>query len=197
MRINFIYILLFSVMVTACTGWGGGKGNTPTMEYMAEMMDSPADKAFEVPMRPPVPGTVPIGFDPYPYSKEQGEEAAQQLTNPLRMSRENLELGRRTYNTYCMVCHGPTGKGDGSIIPKFPQPPTLHSKKVREWPDGRLFHIMTRGQNLMPSYANQVSHEERWAVALYLRALQRAVNPSEADVRAYDEAKKAGWYPKD
>jgi mono/diheme cytochrome c family protein len=63
-------------------------------------------------------------------------------------------------------------------------PPSLLSPKVSGWPDGRIFHTVTRGQNLMPSYASQILPEDRWAVILYVRALERAAHPGVQDLKA-------------
>ena len=43
--------------------------------------------------------------------------------------------------------------------------------------DGQLFHILTYGQNNMPSYASQLSRDDRWNAILYVRTLQRAAAP--------------------
>jgi mono/diheme cytochrome c family protein len=40
--------------------------------------------------------------------------------------------------------------------------------------DGQMFHILTYGQNNMPSYASQVSPEDRWSVITYVRSMQAA-----------------------
>jgi mono/diheme cytochrome c family protein len=45
-----------------------------------------------------------------------------------------------------------------------------------------IYHIITNGQNVMPSYASQVTREERWAIVNYIRVLQRAKNASDADL---------------
>ena len=66
---------------------------------------------------------------------------------------------------------------------QFPNPPTLHSDKVRTWPDGAIFHTITVGQNVMPSYQYQISREERWAIVNYIRTLQRAYNAKESDLQ--------------
>ncbi|HVN48982.1 MAG TPA: cytochrome c [Bacteroidota bacterium] len=42
---------------------------------------------------------------------------------------------------------------------------------------------MTEGQNAMPSYAPQLSPEERWAIIRYLRVLQRAQNAKDTDLK--------------
>ena len=163
-----------------------------TREFMPNMVDSPAVKPQEEPMRVPPAGTQPQGYIPYPYAKDQGDLAGAQLPNPLMMNRQNLARGQKTYNTFCIVCHGPMGKGNGFIVPKFPMPPTLHSDKVRNWSDGRIFHVTTMGQNLMPSYASQIYEKDRWAAVLYVRALERAVNPTPDDIGALEKLLKGG-----
>lgn len=178
---KFLFNLFFVFITVACSS------AKPTYEYMPDMMDSPAVKAQKEPMRSPVAGTLPRGYVPYPYGVSEGDLAGQQLKNPLSISRETLTYGKDRFNTYCMVCHGSDGKGQGSIVPKFPMPPSLHSEKVRGWTDGRIFHVITQGQNLMSSYAAQIKPEERWALILYIRALQRAAAPKDSDIEAYKE----------
>jgi mono/diheme cytochrome c family protein len=63
-------------------------------------------------------------------------------------------------------------------------PPVLFSDKVVNWTDGRLYHTITMGQGLMPSYATQILPEQRWAIVHYVRALQRAARPTAADLAA-------------
>ena len=61
---------------------------------------------------------------------------------------------------------------------------SLTSRKLRnEWSDGDLYHVISNGQNMMPAYDKQIKPIERWAVVNYIRALQRAEYPTEADVK--------------
>jgi len=113
------------------------------------------------------------------------------MKNPLPRTEEILLAGQKTYNIYCIVCHGPKGLGDGTVVPKFPKPPSLQSEKIRDWADGRIYHVITTGQNLMPSYASQIKPEQRWAAIHYIRALQKAQNPTPEDVEAYKIKRKA------
>ncbi len=133
-------------------------------------------------MRKPVEGTVSRGFTPYKF-KGQPEIAAKYLINPLPMTENNLEIGKKKYEVFCSPCHGNFGKGDSRLKGQFPNPPTLHSEKVRTWSDGAIFHVITEGQNVMPSHAQQIPLEERWAIVNYIRVLQRAVNAKESDVK--------------
>lgn len=137
--------------------------------------------ADKVGMRKPVEGTVARGFIPYEY-KEQLQQPEKPLTNPLLPSKEVLELGKKKFLTYCSPCHGNFAEGDSRLNGQFPSPPTLHSNKVREWKDGNIYHVITNGQNIMPSYASQITREERWAIVSYIRVLQRAKNASDADI---------------
>ena len=46
------------------------------------------------------------------------------------------------------------------------------TQKVRDWPDGQLFHRPMRGQGSMPSHARQVDARDIWSVILYIREMQ-------------------------
>ena len=133
-------------------------------------------------MRRPVPGTVARGYLPYPYAGKP-EEAAKNLVNPLLPSTAVIDRGRMKFLTYCSPCHGNFGRGDSRLQGQFPNPPTLHSDKVRNWPDGAIYNVITQGQNAMPSYAAQISRDDRWAIIDYIRVLQRAQNAKESDLK--------------
>lgn len=168
----------------------GCRHEKPNVIYMPDMVYSPAIKAQkEGGMRMPVEGTVSRDFVPYPFPQNP-EAAGKELRNPLRYTRSNLERGQHIYTNYCIVCHGRAGLGDGSIIPKFPRPPSLQSDKVREWPDGNIYHVISMGQNLMPSYASEISPGDRWAVILYIRALQKSQHPTPEDLKYAEEESK-------
>lgn len=133
-------------------------------------------------MQMPVEGTVSRELMPYPYSGKP-DDAAKYLTNPLPTTKEVLEKGKIKFLTFCSPCHGDYARGDSRLQGQFPNPPTLHSDKVRSWPDGRIYHVITEGQNAMPSYAPQLSPEERWAIIRYIRVLQRAQNAKASDLK--------------
>ena len=133
-------------------------------------------------MRAPVEGTVSRGYLPYLF-KDKPEKAGDVLKNPLFSAKKNLELGKKKFDIYCSPCHGYFGEGDSRLRGQFPNPPSLHSEKVRNWTDGRIYHVITEGQNIMPSYSSQLNDMERWAVILYIRALQRSLNAKESDLK--------------
>jgi hypothetical protein len=51
-------------------------------------------------------------------------------------------------------------------------PPSLKAERAVQMRDGQLFHVITRGQGNMASYAVQVRPEDRWKAILHVRALQ-------------------------
>jgi mono/diheme cytochrome c family protein len=54
-------------------------------------------------------------------------------------------------------------------------PPTdLHQENLAYKSVGELFDSMSRGIRNMPPYARQIDTADRWAIVLYLRALQRS-----------------------
>jgi mono/diheme cytochrome c family protein len=164
---------------------GCGRHEKPNFEYM---IYSPAHKFGEAgALRLPVKGTIPRKGKSYSSkAKERGwteENAENHIKNPLERKYDVLASGNKAYGIYCMVCHGRYGEGDGSIIPKFPKPPSLQSNAVNSMKDAKLFHIISMGRNAMPAYASQVSAEDRWAIVHYLRVLFRAKHASPEDVQ--------------
>jgi hypothetical protein len=61
-------------------------------------------------------------------------------------------------------------------------PLSLHAESVVAQPVGQLYHTITHGVRSMPSYGDQLVVEDRWAIVLYIRALQRSRNARPADV---------------
>ncbi|MDP9121952.1 MAG: cytochrome c, partial [Acidobacteriota bacterium] len=95
-------------------------------------------------------------------------------------SPEVLVRGRQVYLTFCQVCHGTTGQGDGPLIPRFPNPPAYNGERVHDMAPGQIFHTVTRGTALMPSYAAQISPDDRWKVVRFVQRLQRLPRAPEA-----------------
>jgi mono/diheme cytochrome c family protein len=122
----------------------------------------------------PPPGTVPRGFQPFHYGSgpEEAERAGRELANPFEPADEPLARGQQVYSSYCAVCHGATGAGDGPLIPKYPNPPSFNTDKSKALADGNMFHVVTMGRTNMPSHAAQVAADDRWKVILYIRRLQ-------------------------
>lgn len=118
-------------------------------------------------------GTLASGDVPYPYAQNEADKAGAELKNPLPATPEVIAHGKFVYENVCITCHGPKGAGDGHVTALFPKPPSLMTQKVRDWPDGQLFHRPMRGQNSMPSHARQVDARDAWSVIHYIREMQK------------------------
>jgi mono/diheme cytochrome c family protein len=183
-------IIALSILILSL----GCTKTTPDREYMPDMYESTSLKAQKedpfskdgAAARIPPEGTVPRGYTPYKYTAADTDKAGRELKNPLVRTKMNVERGQKIFNTYCIVCHGPKGNGEGFVVPPYPHPPSLLSDKVVRWPDGSIFNVISRGQNLMPSYATQIRAEDRWAVIHYVRALQRAPHPTKDDMKEFE-----------
>ena len=164
--------------LAACQADGQKRG----FEYMPDMAHSvPFDSFAPNPvtrdgktLQRPMAGTIPRGFLPFHYAAtpQDAERAGRELVSPVPRSEENLAQGQALFETFCLVCHGAGGKGDGPLVPRIPNPPSYSSERVRQMAPGQLFHVITLGSGRMPSYASQVSVEERWKIVAYVQTLQ-------------------------
>jgi len=175
-------VVAFATLLSACD-LGLPAGRTPHREgNRLDMGDQPKLKpqrkdlfgARPTGLMEPQPGTVAVGESPYPYAQKEADLAGAELVNPLQPTPEVLAHGKFVYENVCITCHGPKAAGDGNVSALFPKPPSLMTQKVRDWPDGQLFHRPARGQNSMPSHARQVDTRDIWSVILHIRQMQKA-----------------------
>jgi mono/diheme cytochrome c family protein len=145
-------------------------------------------------MRPPVAGTVARGRleddDALYRGRVPGREEEWVTSFPVPVTDELVRRGRERFDVYCATCHGLTGEGDGPTSlraqergeEKWVPPLSLHVDSVREQPVGQLYHSITNGVRTMPAYGSQIPVADRWAIVLYVRALQRSRNAGLEDV---------------
>jgi len=187
----FSGLLLLNILFVAVSCRKGGPEDTG-LEYMPDMYRSPSYETYapnalfadSSSARLPVAGTVPRNytFFTYPSSNEGYIAAGNDIKNPFETNELNLAEGKRLYTNFCMHCHGATGGGDGSLIAtgKFPPPPSYVSGvssrggNMRDLTDGKIFHTITYGINLMGPHASQLNHEERWKITMYVHQLGKA-----------------------
>jgi mono/diheme cytochrome c family protein len=140
--------------------------------------------------RPRVPGTVAQGRLDADTLLVTGREAGKPSEQfPAPVTRAAIDRGRQRFDIYCAPCHDRAGTGRGMIVERgYKQPTSFHEERLRGMPAGYFFDVMTNGFGIMPSYAAQVSVDDRWAIAAYIRALQLSqhatLNDVSDDVRA-------------
>ncbi|MGB0408536.1 MAG: c-type cytochrome [Opitutales bacterium] len=103
-------------------------------------------------------------------------------TTPVKVDNAFMLQGQEKYEIFCSSCHGSAGDGNGVTKPYGVLATSYHDDRLRQETDGYLFDVITNGKGLMYGLKDRLSPEERWAVVLYLRALQRSQNASVDDL---------------
>jgi len=127
----------------------------------------------------------PGGSVPYYYGDNDEERLRatnELIRNPYPITAKGLAEGKDLYNIYCGICHGEKIDGGGYLVRdpgpgdvggKYPvQPAILNSDEFIAASNGRYYHAIVYGKNLMGAYADKLSYEERWQVIHYIRSLQ-------------------------
>jgi mono/diheme cytochrome c family protein len=127
------------------------------------------------------------GWLPYRLGKDSLAYAAN-LKNPLDSSAAMISGGKILYDMYCDHCHGPAGTGDGKVAAGVTvQEPgrgqvqkgtyngvaNLKGDALKNISEGHIFHVITYGKNLMWPHGSQISPEDRWKIAKYVKTLQK------------------------
>ncbi len=102
-----------------------------------------------------------------------------------------MRQGRDLYDVHCSACHGLYGNGRGitahfGLNPKNltdPSNQATYLEAAGPWKDGQIFGVISHGSEskVMLGMADKMTPRERWAVVLYLRALQSYVAAARAD----------------
>lgn len=104
---------------------------------------------------------------------------------PFPVTMTVLDRGQERFNIYCTPCHSRVGNGLGEIVDRGYKPAAnLHDQVRMAQPLSHYFYVMTHGYGAMPDYSAQLTPEDRWAVAAYIRALQLSQAATVADVPA-------------
>ena len=122
------------------------------------------------------------GSVPYYYGNTEEERlraTAEIIENPFPITENGLARGKELYDIYCGICHGEKGDGLGYLVSesnpnvKYPAAPAvLTSDDFINSSNGRLYHAIIYGKNVMGAYADKLGYEERWQVIHYIRQLQ-------------------------
>jgi mono/diheme cytochrome c family protein len=172
-------ILLAAVLLAGCRQ---DMNDQPRYKPLAETDFFGDDRSA----RPQVPDTVARGqlhtnelFD----TGKIGGKVADVF--PVPVTGSLLQRGRERYDIFCSPCHDRVGTGRGIVVQRgFKQPKSFHIDRLREAPVGYFFDVPTTGFGMMPSYATQISPEDRWAIVAYIRALQLSQHATTNDVPA-------------
>lgn len=155
--------------------------------YLTDPAEQEAMMATLKGMAPGAISTPVNGFVPYHYADTEEERTraiAEILANPFPITDEGLARGQELYNIQCGICHGEKGDGAGYLVRdpnpatgdeggKYPAAPAnFLLEELVNSSNGRYYHAIMYGKNVMGGYADKLSYEERWQVIHYIRALQ-------------------------
>ena len=153
-------------------------------------------------MRPQPEGTVARGElrdDTYLHQGKSNDRygvslpATDDQGRPFELSRAFVERGRERYNIYCAPCHGQTGVGNGIVVARgMLPPPSFHDERLLGFPLGQIYDVVTNGARNMSGYKWQIPVRDRWAIAVYVRAIQISRNARLSEIPA-EEAAAQGW----
>ncbi|MBX2963642.1 MAG: cytochrome c [Cyclobacteriaceae bacterium] len=153
----------------------------------AEFYNSNALNPHRMNMRTPPSNTVSrnkANMLPYRLPKDS-LEIASQIKSPFEGAEDAqlLAEGKALYAMYCTHCHGAKGEGDGKVATGVTIDGVEHSAYAgvanlkgdayKDITEGHIFHVITAGKGLMASHGSQMSQEERWKVAHYVKVLQK------------------------
>jgi mono/diheme cytochrome c family protein len=103
----------------------------------------------------------------------------------LPVNQELLERGQDRFTAFCTPCHGLQGDGNGMVALRgMKHPPSYHTDRLREAPNGYFYDVITNGFGQMYSYGAQIPPRDRWAIVAYVRALQLSRNAHAAELPA-------------
>jgi mono/diheme cytochrome c family protein len=100
--------------------------------------------------------------------------AGQPASEPVPSSPASLQRGQVLFGINCVICHGPSGDGTGTLNGFFnPKPANLTGAAVQNLSEDEIFLVITQGFGPMPSLAENLSPEERWDVVNHVRSLKK------------------------
>lgn len=163
---------LFALVVLIIGGAVTLMGGIIVIRWSDNMTQSPkivpGERVFAMPT-----GIVPRSGGELPLPREEREAAAKR-PNPVPATPASVATGERLFKIYCTPCHGPGGKGDGLVSPKFIPPPDLTNPSLQKArTDGYIQHVIGTGGAVMPAYGEALSPQERWQVVNFLRSLAK------------------------
>ena len=177
----------FAVMVLTLSGCGLMRGCTsgqppihlnPSMDDQPKLLPQASSDFFYngAGMRLPVKGTVARNElrEDDAFYRGIGPDGKPVATNPVTIDDAVLARGAARYAIYCQPCHDVRGDGKGILFQRGNVPTSsFHTDKIRAYPDGQMFDIMTNGSGLMPSYKWPIPPADRWAIIAHIRKLER------------------------
>lgn len=175
-------------------------GSNKSLDWTQDMKDAAGLVSYK--SRVPAANTIPYVkaemmqfVMPYALNNtpDDYERAATEIHSPITATKKNVLRGMEIYTYMCTHCHGEAGHGDGAIsknghIQGIPD----YSGKLKDLPEGKMYHSITYGKGLMGQHASQINQLERWQIIEYVKLLQQGVTEPTFDANDMLMAQVAG-----
>jgi mono/diheme cytochrome c family protein len=114
-----------------------------------------------------------LSQEAHPPSPHRHPEA-QKRKNPIPIDERSMDEARKVYLRHCASCHGPSGKGDGSMALAGGTPSNLVDETWDHGSsDGEIFVVIREGTSSdMESYKDRLTEKETWQLVNYIRSLR-------------------------
>ncbi len=158
---------LLVVGFSAIIACGGPKKEESTQAPAQPEATAPAQQAAPAPAAPAPSAPAP----------EAGAPATEAAAGGPMLG--DAQKGKTIYETYCVACHGPQGKGDGPAAASLTKKPANHSdgNYMNKLPNEELFKAIKEGgasvgrSNLMPAWGATLKDDQVKDVLAFLRIL--------------------------
>ncbi len=161
--------------------------------------------------QPYVSGTVARGSDnlredSHLYQGIVDGKWAETFPEEISLDMRTMKRGQNRFKIYCAPCHGQSGNGQGVVHARaeavgaiandgWSQPANLLNAAFVKLPHGQIFNTISYGKGIMPGYRKQIPVSDRWAIAFYLRALQRAECDAKGNLEPEQRQRIKGQLP--
>ncbi len=182
---NIHFILLFVVSALMVTSCGKDYRRNPGRAYAPDMTYSQAFDFYNKTDRieaaggtfnkMPVKNTIAREQALPTHLGENDTTAAYALTSPYQLYAKDLEQGKRLYLIQCGICHGEKLDGQGPLYTSekyIAAPANLIGPNYINFSQGKIYHAIMFGKNMMGSYASQLDPKQRWQVIAYIKSVQ-------------------------
>jgi len=100
--------------------------------------------------------------------------SAKAVKNPNKGEKSSINRGKGLYKSYCIVCHGEKGLGDGPGAKALnPKPANHTSAAVQNQTDGEIYWKISEGRGNMIGWKNVLKEQDRWDLVNFVRTLSK------------------------
>jgi Cu/Ag efflux protein CusF/cytochrome c553 len=113
-------------------------------------------------------------------------DAAQGRKNPTPADHESIARGAVLFKTNCVLCHGPSGRGDGAVAASLDPRPADLVVMAGMHPAGDFAWKIANGRGMMPAWNELLSEAEIWDLVNFIKRLPEMAETKTTPAAASD-----------